>query len=114
MNVRHRHLGRGNEVIVAISELEKVLLEFRELTGTAQRISVDDVRRDDFAIAARGVLLEKKIDERAIQSRPRPGDERETRARDFRRPIEVEDAERFADIPVRLWLKVEFGFFAPR
>ena len=34
MNVRHRHLGRRNEVVVTVGQLEEVLFEFRKLAGS--------------------------------------------------------------------------------
>src|SRR5581483_5363964 len=107
MKIRHRHFRGRNQVVIAIGQLEQILLKLRKLPRAAKRFGVDDVRRYDFAISARGVLIEKEVDERTIEARAGAGDERESRAGDFRAAIEVVNAERLADVPVRLRLEIE-------
>jgi hypothetical protein len=53
------------------------------------------------------VQVEHEVDERPRQSRAGPEQEREARACDLRRTLEVEDAECGTEIPVRLGLEVE-------
>ena len=113
MKVGDRYFGGGDQIVVTIGELEEVLLEFRELSGAAKRIGVDDVRRHDFPVTARRVLIEKEIDQRTIETRARTADEREAGAGDFGAAVEVEDAQTFANVPVGLRLKIELRLLAP-
>jgi hypothetical protein len=110
-----RHLGRGHEIeLLVAGELEQVLFEFRELTRTAKRVGVDDERREDLDVALLTVNVEHECHERAIQSRGGAVEDGETRAGDLRRAIEVENAEGFPDVPVRLGREVERRSGSPR
>ena len=100
MHVRHRNLGGGDEVVIAIGELEEVFLELRQLPRAEERVGVDDERRDDFDVAMPLMHVEHEVDERAIQLRAGAGEDRESRAGDLRGALEVEDAQPFADVPM--------------
>src|SRR5262249_48858229 len=65
-------------------------------------------RRLDLAVAVLArVEIEHEIDEGAREARTRAGQDREARRRHLDRALEVEDAERWAEVPVRLWREVE-------
>ena len=60
------------------------------------------------------VHVEKELDERPGQARGRAREDRESRTRDLGGALEVEDAERRAEVPVRLGLEVEPARLSPR
>src|SRR5260370_33343110 len=102
MSFRDRSFRGLDEIEIAIGEFEEIVFEFRQLTRRAKRVGVDDGRRNDFFVAASSVLIEEEVDERAIEARAGTEDQGETRTRDFRRALEVEDAEGGPQVPVRL------------
>ena len=72
-------------------------------------------RRQHLAVAVLlDVHVEKELDERARQARGGAREDRESRARDLGGALEVEDAERRAEVPVRLGLEVEPARLSPR
>src|SRR5205807_6821007 len=56
---------------------------------------------------------EKEVDQRAIELRPSADDQRKACAGDLGAALEVEDAESFADVPVRFRSEIEFRLLAP-
>ncbi len=109
MQVRERHLrGRHQIEIPLPRDLEEIGLELRQIPGAGQRRGVDHERRLDLAVAVLArVQVEHEVDQGAREPRAGAAQHRESRGRDFRGPLEVENAERFAQIPVRQRLEVE-------
>src|SRR4051812_44830154 len=109
MQVRQRHFGRGNEIQIPIAaDLEQVLLELRELAGTLQRLAVGEKRRLDLAIAMLArVQIEHEVDQRARQPCAGAAQYGEARAREPHTTLEVENAERRSEIPVRYRREIE-------
>ena len=69
---------------------------------------VDQERRLDFAVAVLArVQIEHEVDERAREPRAGAAQHGEPRAGDLGGALEVDDAERRPEIPVRLRLEVE-------
>ena len=60
------------------------------------------------------VQVEHEVDQRARQPGPSTEQDREPRAGHLRRPLEVENAERRTEIPVRLRLEIERAAVTPR
>ncbi len=104
MQIGHRNLGGGNQEVLPLSfQSKQILGEFGELTGSPERIGIHDERRDDLAVAVlAAVEVEHEPDERHLQSCSGAGENGESGPGDLRRPLEVENAERFAELPVRL------------
>src|ERR1700686_531622 len=102
MKIRDRDLGGRNQVVIAIRQLEEILLELRQLSRAAERVGVDDEWRDHLDVLLLLVNIEHEVDERAIQLRPGTGEDVESGAGDLRGAVEVEDAQRFPEVPVFL------------
>src|SRR5262249_7916360 len=110
MEVRERHLRRRDEIQIPVAgNLEQILLELRQLPRTGERRGIDQERRLHFAIAVFAcVEIEHEIDQRAFESRARAAQNGEARAGHPRRALEIDDAERRAELPVRLGIEVEW------
>src|SRR5713226_3583012 len=59
------------------------------------------------------VQVEHEIDQRAFQSRAGAVQNREARAGDLRRALEIENAERRSQVDVILWCEIKFWLRAP-
>jgi hypothetical protein len=109
VHVRERDFRRGNEIEIPVAgDFEKILLELRQIAGALQRSAVGQERRLDFAVSVLArVNVEHEVDERARQPRAGSAQHRETRTRDLGTPLEVDDAERRPEVPMRLRREVE-------
>ena len=73
------------------------------------RVVADEQRRADFGVAMlRCVQVEHELGESAFEARERALQHDEARARQFRRRLEIHQAERLADLEMLLRLKGEF------
>jgi len=100
-------------LLAALLRREQVLLELRQLAGAGQRLGVDDVRRVALGVAVPARLhIEHELGERPVQPRHRAAHQREARAGEFRRGVEVEP-ERAADVDVVAHREVEDARLAP-
>ena len=122
------NLGGGDEPVVVVFELaargglgigigaaEEVLGKLGQLAGAEERLGVDHERRQHFFVAVLlRVQVEHEADERPLQPRPRAHVDRKPRPAQLGRAFEVENAERFADLPVRFGLEIEFRAARPR
>src|SRR5581483_7300060 len=71
-------------------------------------LRVREKRRLDLAVSMLArVQVEHEIDQRAGQLRAGAAENGEARTREPRRALEIEDAERRAEIPMRLRLEIE-------
>ena len=86
---------------------------FGKLPGALERAPVDQERHVRLAVAARGVEVEHERDQRPLERGTGTPEHGETGARDRGGALEVEDAERRPEIPVRLDLEVEARQLAP-
>ena len=87
--------------------LEQIVGELRELTRAEERRVLHEERRQHFDIAVLSrVHLQHEMDERTLEPRRISEQHRETRSGELRRTLEVEQAEPFADLPVRLRCEV--------
>src|SRR5205807_7017149 len=74
----------------------------------------DEVRHPQLGVAVLArVEVEHELGERALEARARPPEDREARLGDLDRAREVEQAERFADLLVRLGREAERARGAP-
>ncbi len=110
------NLGGGDEPVVAVFELaarnglgvgigaaEKIFGKLGQLAGAEERLGVDHERRQHFLVAVLlGVHVEHEADERALEPRACAHVDGEARAGELGGAFEVENAEGFADFPVRL------------
>src|SRR5207247_7859804 len=88
--------------------LEQIRLELRQVPRTDERRRVDKKWRLDLAVAVIArVEIEHEVDQRALEPCAGAAQHRETRAGHARRPLEVDDAKRRAQIPVRLRLEIK-------
>ena len=112
MEIRDGHFRRRNQV--EVPRAEQVFFELRELARAEGGLGVDEKRRQHLRVARLArVQSEHEVDQRALE--PRAGSEldRESGAGDLRGAREVEDAEAFADLPVRLRLEGEVPWLSP-
>ena len=80
--IRDRNLRRGDQPVVGVLQLEKILRELRQLAGTVQACGIYHERRQHFGIAVlAGVRIEHEIDQRALQLARRARSRRQTCAR---------------------------------
>ena len=108
------HLRGGHEVEIPVArDLEQVGLELRQVPGAGERGRIDEERRRHLGVAVlAGVKREHEVDQRPGQLRAVAHQEREARAGHPRGALEIEDAERGPEVPMRLRLEVEDARFA--
>ena len=112
MDVGEHDLGGGDQV-EALAGLEQVVLELRQLAGAGERLGVGEDRRPPLLVAGGRVGIEHEADERPLQLRPHPAEQDEPRLGELHRALEVDDAQRRTQVPVRLRLEVEVTRRAP-
>ena len=84
------------------------------LAGAVERAGIDEAGGKDFDVAVlAGVEVEHEVGEGALEAGAGAELQDEAGAGDLGGALEVEDAERFADLPVRLGREVEGGDRAP-
>ena len=107
-DVGDRDLGGRDQVQVVLVDPEQVVDELRELSGAAQHVGRDEIRDVDLPVAVlAGVHVDHELDERAVQAREPPAQGDEPAPGELRRQLEVERAERDAEVGVVLRLEVE-------
>ena len=105
----------GVRVLVGVApvRLENVAFELRKVAGADESVALHEKRRVDLRVALLSrVEIEHERDERPLEARALSPQDREARPRELGGARLVQDAERFADLPVRLRLEVERGLFA--
>ncbi|KAF5045377.1 hypothetical protein DSECCO2_481830 [anaerobic digester metagenome] len=114
VDVGHRDLGRGDEVVVGVAQAEEVLFEFRELAGAHEALAVDDDRGHDLVVAVlHGLHVEHEADERPFHASGPALQEHEAAARDLGRGFEVQAPQGRSQLPVLLGGEVQLGLGAP-
>ena len=114
MQVRQRHFGGGDE-IEALAGAEQVLLELGKLPGAEERLGIDEKRRVHLFVSVRARLeVEHERSERAGEASARAGQNGEPRAREPGAALEVQNAERGTQVPVRRGFEVEAARLSPR
>ena len=94
--------------IPVAADLEQILLELRQVARAGQRRGVHQERRLDFGVAVLArVEIEHEVDERAGEPRAGAHQHGEARAGHAGGALEIQDAERGAEFPVRLRFEVE-------
>ena len=89
-------------------DLEQILLELGQIAGPAKRFGVHEKRRLDLDVAVLARMqIEHEVDQGACEAGAGPEEDREPRAGHLRGPLEVDDAERRTELPVRTRLEVE-------
>ncbi len=82
---------------------KQILTKFRQLPSTKKRIVAHQKRRLDFQITVLGgVQVEHELAERALEPGKLALEHGEPRARQFRRRLEIHQAERLADLEMLL------------
>ena len=114
MEARQRDFGGGNEV-QPFARPEEVRLELRKVSGSEKGLGVVQDRGRDLPVPVLARLeVEHERRERARQPRAGAGQHREPGAGQLRAALEVENAERGPEVPVRGRLEVEAARLAPR
>ena len=104
-----RHFGGRNHIQFAIDVGEHRVREFRKLPSRPHRRAGNEKGRHDFRVTAFVRACQKERDERPRESRARAAQDGEAASRKLCRAFEVDDAEGFAELPVRLGNERGFG-----
>ena len=95
-----RHLGGADEVQVVALDPVDLLVVLAEEAGALHRLGAHQRRRDDGDEAGGHGPADRQLGERELQQRARAGEEVEARAGDLRAALDVDRAERLADLEV--------------
>ena len=110
------NFGGGNQVKlspVGFGYREQVFLELRQLPGAAHAVRVDHIGHVHFGVAVlAAVHVEHELRNCAMQARQRSLHQREARAADLCRGIEIQHAQPGPDIDMILGGKVELARLA--
>ena len=107
MRRRQRNFARPHEVEVIVCGLVDLLLVRRKEARSFHRLPAHQDGRDHRREPIREQEVEHVAAQRQPQQRPGALQIREARSRGARAPLDVDDAERFADVEVILRLEVE-------
>ncbi len=114
MEVGQRDLGGRDEVQVALLHFEQIGLELGELAGSEESIGAHEKRRQHLDIAVLfGMEIEHELDERPLEPCAGTHQNGETRPRDLRRPVEVQNSQSRSDVPVGFRLEGEVSRLSP-
>ena len=114
MEVRKRNFRGRDKPEVVVRAAVKVLGELRKLARSGHRLRVDERRRLYLREAVlRRVEVEHEVHKAAFESRASAFKHGEAALRKLDSALEVHDAERLAEFPVRLRLKIELARLAP-
>ena len=103
MQVRQRHLGRRHEPVVLFGVVVEVVAELRQLAGVPHRLFLHHRRQVHLRVAVLvDVQLQHEGDQRPLQPRARALQHVEAAAGQLHAALEVDDAQRLAQLPVRL------------
>ena len=113
--VGQRHLGGRDQEIPAVAcDREQIFLELRQLARAEQRVLVDEIRHVSLGVA---VLLRMHVEHELDQRAVKPGDSAvqndESAAGELRSRLEIEHAERPAEVGVVPGLELELARLAP-
>ena len=112
VHVRHRHLRRRDQIQVGVFDVVHILREFRKLARALHGFLVRHKRGDHLRVTVLlRVRVEHEVHHRALQPRAQPFIEHKAAARHLCAKLRVEDIEGRAQIPVGLWLEIEFRGF---
>ena len=91
--IGHRHLGGGNEELVALAlDGEQILLELGQLSGAHQRRPIHHIRHVDLLVAVLGgVRVDHELGDCPLQFRQRAAQHAEPGAGDLRRRLHVQE-----------------------
>ena len=104
---------------IGVRAAEQILGKLGQLPGAEERLAVDHKRRQHFRVAVASsfararVQVEHEADQRPFEARSGAHVHRKARARELGRALQVENAQRLAQLPVRLGLEVEGWLLAP-
>src|ERR1051326_4571178 len=107
VQVGDRHLGGGNEEEIVPGNFVLVFFELGQLPRAGERGAVDQQRRRLEVAVLPGMKIKHEARERPHQPGARAGEEGKARARDLRPARQVENPERFAELPVRFRSELE-------
>ena len=115
MNVRQRHLGGRNQKEIPVAgDLEEIGFELRQLARRFERRAIDEIRRHDLQVPVLArVQVEHEIGQRSRQPRARAEQHRKPGAGHLRGALEVENAKRRPEIPVRQRFEIELSSALP-
>ena len=107
-------LAAGDGFGVGIGTAEEVVGELGQLAGAVEGLGVDHEGREDFGVAVfAGVQVEHEADESALKTGSGAHVDGKARAAELGRPLQIENPQRLAQLPVRPGLKVKDRLFAP-
>src|SRR5439155_25244325 len=109
MKAGQRYLAGGDEIQIPVArDLEQIRLELGQMAGALQRGGVGHERRLDFTVRVLArVEIQHEVDQRAFQPGPGTAQDRKSRTGNSARALEIEDAERWTEVPMRLRCEIE-------
>ena len=114
VDVGQGNLGRGDQEIIRVVELEQVFLEFGQLARAGHGLAVDDERRDDLGVAMQGCLrVEHQLGQGAFQTGAPAIADGKAGACQLGGALEVQAAQLRAQFPMFPGREIEFRFFPP-
>ena len=114
MQIRQRHFGRGDEIVVPGGHLEEVFFKFGQLACAGHGSAVDHEGRADFDIVlVQGMLIEKEVDQRAIQTCRPALIHHKAAAGQFGGAVKVQTAQGRAHFPVLSGREIKLARRAP-
>ncbi len=110
-----RHLGRRDEIERRFGRgLEEILFKLRQLSGTDQRLVLDEERHVRFHVTVLlRVHVEHELDQCTLHPGQLPAHYHESRAGHLAGTLEIEHLESLAQFDVFPGRKAEFGLVAP-
>ncbi len=111
--IGERDFGGGNEP-EAVARRKLILTEFRQLRRAEHRLVAHQQRRAHLRVAVRlRMQIEHELRQRALKPRQRAFVHHETRAGNFRRRVEIHQAERLTEVEMLFRGEVKSARFAP-
>ncbi|MNL08200.1 hypothetical protein D3C87_1289080 [compost metagenome] len=114
VDVGQRHLGRRDQVVLGVGEVEELIGELRQVAVRQEGFLVGHEGRQDLGVAVvAGVKVEHEADERPLELSTGAAHHHEARTRQLGGPLEVEHAQGLTDFPVGLGLVRELRGRSP-
>src|SRR5262249_18508379 len=116
VQVRERNLGGGDEEQLPVRDpgLEEVCLELGQLAGAGHGRPAHQRRQRELGVTVpSGVQVQEILGDGPLQLSADALEDGKARARQLRRPGEIEDAQALADGRVIGWFEIEYRQIAP-
>ena len=112
IDIRHRHLSRGDEIEVVHRSVVHLPFLVGELTRAVARVFVDDVGRLYLEVTSFTSIVEEEVDECALQASSITLIDGEASTRDLHTQLEVNEVIVLRQLPVGLGGSIKCGHLA--